>query len=58
MTEEEKAIRLAPKGQIWVCRECGKIAEDKYGLEGFRSKGWDESCTVNAVLTDRHIEHA
>lgn len=42
--------RFAPNGAIWVCGACGKTAKDRYGLEGERSYGWDESCMLNAVL--------
>lgn len=42
--------RFAPPGAIWVCGACGKTAKDKYGIEGERSPGWDESCMLNAVL--------
>lgn len=36
----------APEGQIWVCGGCGKTAKNR--VEGTR--GWDESCFLNAVL--------
>jgi hypothetical protein len=42
--------RFAPEGTIWVCAACGKTSTDEYGLEGKASYGWDESCTLNAVL--------
>lgn len=42
--------RMAPPGTIWVCGACGKTAEDRYGIEGEKSRGWDESCMMNAVL--------
>lgn len=44
--------RIAPPGRIWVCCACGKTAKDKYGIEGKRSTGWDESCMLNAQLFD------
>ena len=44
--------RIAPKGKIWRCAACGKYAVDRYGIEGYRSGGWDESCMLNAVLID------
>ncbi len=54
MNEEyEKMKRLAPKGQIWICQACGKTAEDRYGLKGKYSYGWDESCMLNAILVDK-----
>ena len=45
--------RLAPKGQIWICQACGKWAEERYGLEGRHSYGWDESCVLNAKLVPK-----
>ena len=42
--------QLAGGNQIWVCQCCGKTSEDKYGIEGKHSYGWDVSCVVNAVL--------
>jgi len=42
--------RMAPAGAIWVCAACGKSAKDRYGIEGEHSRGWDESCMLNAVL--------
>ena len=44
--------RIAPKGSTWVCAACGKVARDQYGMEGAHSYGWDESCMLNAVLTE------
>lgn len=41
--------RCAPEGMIWRCAACGKEAEDLYGMIGSRSRGWDESCMLNAV---------
>lgn len=49
MTEIPEA-RRAPKGHIWQCVHCGKAAEDKYGMIGWHSYGWDESCTLNSVV--------
>ena len=46
-------LRIAPPSTIWVCGACGKTAEDRYGLEGERSRGWDASCMLNAVLCHR-----
>ena len=48
MTDE----RIAPAGAVWVCGACGKTARDRYGIEGEHSRGWDESCMLNAVLCD------
>ena len=45
--------RMAPPDGIWVCRACGKTAEDIYGTEGAHSPMWDESCMLNAVLCKR-----
>jgi len=44
--------RRAPEGKIWECRACGKQAVDKYGIIGYRSYGWDESCMLNSELVD------
>jgi len=49
MGEEIPEKRRAPEGMIWQCRACGKQAEDQYGIIGWRSRGWDESCALNAV---------
>lgn len=45
--------RYAPSGMIFVCGACGKVAEDRYGIVGFRSRGWDVSCMMNCDLYDR-----
>lgn len=39
--------KLAPEGYVYVCRACGKVANNLYG-DGTR--GWDVSCTMNADL--------
>lgn len=44
--------RMEPPGAIWVCGACGKSSQDRYGIEGEKSAGWDESCMMNAVLCD------
>lgn len=41
--------RRAPDGHVWQCMACGKVAEDKYGLIGRHSGGWDESCMLNCA---------
>ena len=53
MTAEIPEDRRAPDGHIWQCRCCGKIAEDRFGLLGERSRGWDESCMLNAIPVAR-----
>lgn len=40
---------IAPAGQVWVCGACGKRSRDQYGYQAI-SRGWDESCMLNAVL--------
>lgn len=40
---------VAPAGTIYVCGACGKLSRDKYGMQAL-SRGWDESCMMNAVL--------
>jgi hypothetical protein len=42
--------RFAANGAIWVCCACGKTHSYLYGVEGSGSAGWDESCSLNAVL--------
>lgn len=39
--------RRSPEGMIWQCGACGKKSEDRYGLLGWHSYGWDESCMLN-----------
>lgn len=56
---------VCPDDQIWVCCRCGKRSRTRYGFiddgssrggdhlpDGSRvaQPGWDESCTMNAVL--------
>lgn len=45
--------RRPPAGMIWQCAACGKQAEDLYGMIGWRSGRWDESCMLNAVAIPR-----
>lgn len=47
MTDEFKDE--APKGYRWFCMMCGKTAPALSSEVG----GWDESCSMNAVLIDR-----
>jgi hypothetical protein len=42
--------RVAPEGHMFVCTACGKTSTTRYGIDGERSRGWDESCMLNAVL--------
>lgn len=42
--------KIAKYGTIYVCGACGKTSEDLFGMEGKHSHGWDESCSMNAVL--------
>ena len=44
--------RYASAGKIWQCTACGKLAKDRYGLDGFHSPGWNEACMLNAVLIE------
>ena len=41
--------RRPPEGHIWRCQACGKTAEDRYGIIGKKSRGWDESCAMNSA---------
>lgn len=40
---------VAPEGQVFVCATCGKRSRDRFGNQKI-SRGWDESCMLNAVL--------
>lgn len=45
----------APAGQVWVCTACGKRSRTRYGFDddnqdAFIDRGWDESCSMHAVL--------
>lgn len=42
-------FKEAPVGQVWVCTACGKTSKDRGGNHAI-SRGWDESCMLNAVL--------
>lgn len=57
MSERDKIPedRRAPEGKIWICNACGKAAEDRWGIIGAHSPGYDESCMMNAVLVDGEI---
>jgi hypothetical protein len=41
--------RRAPDGMIWECAACGKQSVDRYGMIGWHTYGWDESCMLNAA---------
>ncbi len=41
-----RAGEVAPEGQVWVCRCCGKTEKDLFGADN----GWDEACVINAKL--------
>lgn len=41
---------VAPEGYVWRCNACGKWSEDRYGVTGERSPGWDESCATHCEL--------
>lgn len=47
--EQIPGDRRPPDGMIWQCAACGKRSEDRYGMVGWHSYGWDESCMLNAV---------
>lgn len=53
MTPAERSQRIAYPGTIWMCAACCKTATDRYGIEGDKSPGWDESCVLNAILVDK-----
>ncbi len=50
MSQEEAPEQDAPAGSLWVCCACGKTAENRYGMGGRHSPGWDESCMLNSQL--------
>lgn len=41
--------QVAPDGYVFVCGACGKRSRDVFGEQRV-SRGWDESCMLNAVL--------
>ena len=43
--------KIAPRGAVFVCSACGKRSRDLYGYQAI-SPGWDESCSLNAILCD------
>jgi hypothetical protein len=43
----------AKEGHIFVCAACGKRSRDRYGEQRI-SRGWDESCMMNAVELPEH----
>lgn len=43
--------RVAKDGFVFVCRACGKQSKDNFGYQSI-SRGWDESCMLNAVLCE------
>jgi hypothetical protein len=45
--------RRAPDGMIWCCAACGKQAEDRFGIIGERTRGWDASCMMQAVAVPK-----
>lgn len=48
---------IAPEGQVFVCRYCGKRSKDRFGFQKI-DYGWDESCMLNAVLcySDKRLD--
>lgn len=60
-----KGTDLAPEGTVFVCGSCGKTSRTRYGFiadgtprgsnylptgERVAGHGWDESCSLNAIL--------
>lgn len=41
--------KVAGPGQVFVCSVCGKRSKDRFGYQKI-DEGWDESCTMHAVL--------
>lgn len=48
-TRVESGNQIAPDGQIWECRACGKKSRDRFGNYAL-NRGWDEACVMNARL--------
>jgi hypothetical protein len=48
-TKGEQGNEIADAGEVFVCGACGKRSKDLYGFQKI-SRGWDESCMLNAVL--------
>lgn len=58
LSPEEMKKRRAPAGMIWQCGACGKRAEDQYGIIGWHSYGYDESCMLNCTLVKDSTQKA
>jgi hypothetical protein len=53
MNEQIPDGRRPPDGMTWRCRACGKWADDRHGMIGEKSRGWDVICAMNAeAVTD------
>ncbi len=53
LIQKQTTNRFAPLGYMWQCRACGKQSKDLYGSpESWHDYGWDESCSLNAVLIE------
>lgn len=56
MRDTHHLYTFAPEGQIYVCGACGKTSQTRSGATANgladveKSRGWDESCMLNAVL--------
>lgn len=48
MSEWPPPEKDALQGTVYVCSACGKTSKNKYGAKD--AAGWDESCTMHAVL--------
>jgi hypothetical protein len=47
---------LAPEGMVWKCMCCGKTAKERTGDARYpHSRGWDESCFLNADLVKEEV---
>jgi len=42
-------VKIAPKGQVFVCMACGKRSKDIFGDMKI-DHGWDVSCAMSCVL--------
>lgn len=51
---KDEGTMPASPGTIWMCVDCGKKSETRYGFdhrgEKVSAPGWDASCAAHAVL--------
>lgn len=52
MSEDIIGNVAAEPAEVFVCTACGKVSVDRYGYQSI-SRGWDESCMLNAICVRR-----